>query len=73
MVDCLYPKDLFYCLGLSSIPTGISNDIHYKVWDEVTYPFRKRSGATVEVWEWIITFIPCFTGLVIIYPRFHLS
>ena len=30
------------------IPTWISNYIHYKVWDEVIYPFLKRSGATLE-------------------------
>ena len=25
--------------------------IHYKVWDEITYPFLNFNGATVEVME----------------------
>ena len=24
-----------------------------KVWDEITNPFPKFNGSTVEVWEWI--------------------
>ena len=31
------------------IPTWISNYIHYKVWDEITYPFLNFNGGTVEV------------------------
>ena len=27
----------------------ISNYIHYKMWDEITYPFLNFNGATVEV------------------------
>ena len=27
----------------------ISNYIHYKVWDEITYPFLNFNGCTVEV------------------------
>ena len=36
-------------------PTGLSryislyNHIHYKVWDEITYPFLNFNGCTVEV------------------------
>ena len=30
-------------------PSWISNYIHYKVWDEITYPFLNFNGATVEV------------------------
>ena len=26
--------------GLTLIPASISNYIHYKVWDEITYPFQ---------------------------------
>ena len=26
-----------------------NNYIHYKVWDEITYPFLNFNGATVEV------------------------
>ena len=48
--------------------TWISNCIHYKAWDEITYPFPNFNSATVEVWEWISNFIPHFTGHVITYP-----
>ena len=34
---------------LTLIPAWISNYIHYKVWDEITYPFLNFNGATVEV------------------------
>ena len=33
------------------IPAWISHYIHYKVWDEITYPFPNFSGAAIEVWE----------------------
>ena len=39
-----------------------------KLWDEITDPFPKLSGTTVEVWEWINNFIPYFTGHMITYP-----
>ena len=57
------------CLGMHLIsPAWISNYIHYKVWDEITYPFPNFNSATVEVWEWISYFIPNFIGRVIVYP-----
>ena len=28
-----------------------------QVWDEITNPFPNFNGYTVEVWEWISTFI----------------
>ena len=28
------------------------------MWDEITYPFPNFNSATVEVWDWISTFIP---------------
>ena len=34
---------------LTLIPARISNYIHYKVWDEITYPFLNFNGATIEV------------------------
>ena len=40
---------LFYLHGLTLIPAWISNHIHYKVWDEITYPFLNFNGCTVEV------------------------
>ena len=43
------PKAPFYWLGLTLIPTWISNYTHYNVWDEITYPFIKFNGAAVEV------------------------
>ena len=50
------------------IPAWISNYIHYKVWDEITYPFPNFNSCTIEVWEWIGNFIPHFTEHVITYP-----
>ena len=41
----------FYWHGLTLIPAWISNYIHYKVRDEITYPFLNFSGATVEVYD----------------------
>ena len=29
--------------------TWISNHIHFKLWDEITYPFLNFNGCTVEV------------------------
>ena len=40
----------------------INNHIHYTVWDEITYPFPNFNGCTVEVWEWMSSFIPHFIG-----------
>ena len=39
--------------------------IHYKMWQEITYPFPNFNGCNVEVWEWIIisNFIPPYTCL----------
>ena len=39
----------FYYHGLTLIPAWISNYIHCKVWDEITYPFLNFNGCTVEV------------------------
>ena len=39
----------FYEHGLILIPAWISNYIHHKVWDAITYPFLDFNGATVEV------------------------
>ena len=41
--------DPFYLHGLTVIPTLINNYIHYKIWDEITYPFLNFKGCTVEV------------------------
>ena len=58
----------FYKHGFTSIPTWISNYIHYKMWNEITYPLPNFNGCTIEVWEWITNFISYFTGHVIVYP-----
>ena len=36
-------------LEMHVIVIAESNHIHYKVWDEITYPFLNFNGATVEV------------------------
>ena len=54
----------FYLQGLTLIQAWIINYFHYKVRDEITYPFLNF----VEVEEWISNFIPHFTGHVVIYP-----
>ena len=56
-----------YKHGLTSIPTLISNHIHYTLWGEITYPFLNCNRSTVEVQEWISNLIPQFTGHVITY------
>ena len=38
-------------MGLTLIQAWISNYIHYKVCDEITYPCPNFSGAAIEVWE----------------------
>ena len=38
-----------YKYGLTLIPAWVSNCIHYKVWDEITYPFLNFNSCTVEV------------------------
>ena len=65
--------DPFYYHGLTLIPAWISNYIHYKVWDEITYPFINFNGATVEVKEWISNFISHFTVHVPTYPYWDQS
>ena len=36
-------------INLILIPVWISIYIHYKVWDEITYPFPNVNSCTVEV------------------------
>ena len=45
----LNSRDPFYQHGLTLIPAWISNLMHSKVWDGITYPFLNFNGATVEV------------------------
>ena len=38
--------------GLTLIPAWISNNIHYNVWDEITYPFPNFNGTTLKFGNW---------------------
>ena len=58
MLQDEYDSDPFYWHGLIPVPAWLSNYIHDKAWDEITYPFPNFNGATVDVWEWISNFIP---------------
>ena len=40
---------LFYEHGLTLVPAWTSNYTHYKMWDEITYPFPNFNGWTVYV------------------------
>ena len=56
------------CTNKTLVPAWISNYIHYKVWDEITYPFPNFKGATIEVWEWISNFFTHFMMAMITNP-----
>ena len=47
------------------------NYLHYKMWDEITYPFLNLNGATADVWKWVSNFITQITVHVITYPSWH--
>ena len=66
---CADLQGAFNYHGLTSVPAGISNFIHYKVWDQITYPFADFSGRTIESWEWISNFISHFTGHMNTYAQ----
>ena len=69
MIVCGYVwEPLLLTWGNFIIPAWISNHIHYKLCDKITYPFLNFSGCTVEVWEGMNNFIPHFTWYVITYP-----
>ena len=53
--------------------TWTINYTHFKLWDEITYPFPNFNSFTIEVWEWISNFIPHFSGHAITYPCRDLS
>ena len=52
---------------INLISAWISEYIHYKLWEEITYPFPNFNGCTVEVWEWIWNFLPHFIMNVFTY------
>ena len=41
--------DPFYKHGLTLTTVWITNFIHHNVWDEITFPYPKSNGATIEV------------------------
>ena len=44
-----------------------------KVWDEITYPFPNINGCTVEIWEWLIYFVPHFIMDAITYAEIEVN
>ena len=67
MAKIFDPRGPFYYYGLTLIPAWISNHMHNKVWDEITYPFPNFNGGTIEVWVWISNFIPHFINVLLIH------
>ena len=59
-----YCSSPFYWHGLTVFPAWICNHVHYKVWDEITYPFLNFNGCTVEV---------CNRWNLWMAKRFHLA
>ena len=47
--DSLWSGAPFTNMGLTLIPVWINHNTHYNVWDEITYPFIKFNGATIDV------------------------
>ena len=72
-IDKRGPRDPLFWYGLTLIPVWTSNYIHYKKWDDITYPFPIVNGCTVEAWGCISNFIPHFIMYVITYPCRDLS
>ena len=50
----------FYKYGITLMPVWISDHMFIKVWYKITYPFPNFNGYTVEVSEWISTYISYF-------------
>ena len=42
----------FYLHGLTLISAWISNYIHYKLWDEITYPLLNFNGTSLGMNKW---------------------
>ena len=49
-----------HILCTADLMTCVYDYIHYKVWAKINYPFPNFNGATVDVSEWISTFISHF-------------
>ena len=50
-------------LGLTLIPTRISNYMFYEMKYEISYPLPNYNSTTVEIWEWINNFISHILGM----------
>ena len=71
--DVIITQGSLLLTWINLIPAWISTYIHYKVWDEITYPFRNFNYCSVEVWEWINDFISHFMIDAIIYRCWDLN
>ena len=56
----------FYWHGLTLIPAWICNHIHYKLWDEIAYPFLNFYGSTVKIKKWMSNFTHTLLGMWLI-------
>ena len=63
----------FFLIWINFNLAWLSNYIHYKVCDEITYPLLNFNDCNVEVQEWISIFIPHFTKQVITFPYWDKS
>ena len=54
---------LFLLVWFIFNPSMKSNYIHFKMWDELAYPFSNCNGYAVEVWEWRSNFIHNLLGI----------
>ena len=62
-IDSEYLGPLFLT-WFNSIPAWISNYIHYKVWDEITYPFLKfRNGFVISPHTLLGTWLLIHAGI----------
>ena len=61
-ISCTFVADTFV-----SILSWITNNMLYKVQDEITYPFPNFNSTTDEVREWLSNLIPHFITGVITY------
>ena len=66
--DDLFDLRIYAPPGLTWIPAWLSNDIHHKMWDEITYPLPNFNVRTVEYLEWTSNFIPHLTMYLITFP-----
>ena len=55
--DMVHSRGPLYWHAYPVIPKW---DVHYKIWDVITYPFPNFSYCTIEIWEWINNCIPHF-------------